>query len=50
MIYELNRKEHDYYNQLQKEFSQETRCILVVVDYRGPPICLGQGEGGNPFY
>ena len=42
-----NYKEHEYYNQLQKESSQEPRFVLVVVYFRGPPICWR--EGGNPF-
>ena len=42
----MKRKENEYYNQLQKESSHESRFVLVVFYYGGPPICLG----GDPFY
>ena len=34
-------------NNYKKESSQEPRFVLVVVYYRGSPICLR--DGGTPF-
>ena len=32
----------------KKEFSQESRFVLVIVYYRGPPVCLR--GGGEPLF
>ena len=42
----MKRTDNEYYNQLQKESSQEHRFVLVVVYCRGPPMSL---ERGIPF-
>lgn len=46
--YEMNRKEYLYIyilvQSIAKGIFQESRCVLVVVYYRGPPACLEEGD------